>query len=142
MRIDGNDILAVHRAVSEAADRARAGHGPTLIEAVTYRIDAHTNADDDSRYRPEGEADAWAGLDPVDRLERRLLERGLLDEQTVAETAAEAAAFSAGLSARFATEPQADPREMFRHVYQYLPPHLREQAAQLDAELEAAGEGE
>ncbi|MGV4982337.1 thiamine pyrophosphate-dependent enzyme [Streptomyces sp. NRAIS4] len=141
-RIDGNDVLAVHRAVTEAADRARSGQGPTLIEAVTYRIDAHTNADDDTRYRPEGEAAAWAGLDPVDRLERRLLDSGVLDEQAIAATAADAAALCSGLSAQFSTEPQADPREMFRHVYHHLPPHLREQAAQLDAELAAAAEEE
>ncbi|MEU9132541.1 thiamine pyrophosphate-dependent enzyme [Kitasatospora sp. NPDC048540] len=142
VRIDGNDVLEVYRAVRDAADRARAGHGPTLVEAVTYRLDAHTNADDDTRYRPPGEAERWAGQDPVDLLERRLLAAGVLDRPAVAEAAAAAAAFAAGLSARFAEPPTGDPMEMFRHVYHHLPPHLREQSAQLAAELAATGKGE
>ncbi|MBB1244492.1 pyruvate dehydrogenase (acetyl-transferring) E1 component subunit alpha [Streptomyces durbertensis] len=142
VRVDGNDVLEVYHAVREAADRARSGGGPTLVEAVTYRLEAHTNADDDSRYRPEGEAEDWADRDPVVRLEERLLAEGVLDTEAVAEVEAAATAFAAELSARFDESPRRDPMELFQHVYHQLPPHLREQAARLAAELAAAHEEE
>ncbi|WP_371640949.1 thiamine pyrophosphate-dependent enzyme [Streptomyces virginiae] len=142
VRIDGNDVLQVYRAVHDAAERARAGHGPTLIEAVTYRIDAHTNADDDTRYRPAGEADVWAAQDPVDRLERDLLAAGVLDRAAADGIAAAADAFAGELSARFSAPPTGDPMQMFRHVYHHLPPHLREQSERLAAELAADGQGD
>ncbi|MFD6751675.1 thiamine pyrophosphate-dependent dehydrogenase E1 component subunit alpha, partial [Streptomyces anthocyanicus] len=76
--VDGNDALAVHQVLGEAIAHARAGGGPTLVEAVTYRIDAHTNADDATRYRGDSEVETWRGHDPVTLLERELTERGLL----------------------------------------------------------------
>ncbi|MEX0863309.1 MAG: pyruvate dehydrogenase (acetyl-transferring) E1 component subunit alpha [Acidimicrobiia bacterium] len=74
VRVDGNDVVAVMVAVQEAAERARSGKGPSLIEALTYRVGPHTTADDPSRYRDEGELVAWEERDPLDRV-RRLLER-------------------------------------------------------------------
>jgi pyruvate dehydrogenase E1 component alpha subunit len=132
-RVDGNDTQAVYCAVRDAAERARAGHGPTLIEAVTYRMDAHTNADDDSRYRPAEEARAWVDRDPVDVLERQLRAAGLLDDAAVARVAADADEFTTGIRAGFERLPHRDPvAELFQHVYSRLPPHLREQAAAVD----------
>ncbi len=141
-RVDGNDVLAVYRVVGEAVERARAGHGPTLVEALTYRMDAHTNADDASRYRPPAEVEAWRERDPVARLERHLWAVGALDDAGVAEIAAQAEDFAARLRERMNAEPVLDPLEMFRHVYAEPTPQLREQAALLSAELEAEREAQ
>lgn len=89
VRVDGNDVLAVYDAMKTAVERARAGEGPTLIEAVTYRKGSHTTADDAKRYRPADEVDEWTHhRDPLDRYTRLLKEEGLLskaDEQAWAE---------------------------------------------------------
>jgi pyruvate dehydrogenase E1 component alpha subunit len=81
--VDGNDVLAVYRVTREALERARSGGGPTLIEALTYRIGPHTTSDDPSRYRSEEEVEAWRARDPIDRYRRHLLAAGLVDEMTV-----------------------------------------------------------
>ncbi|MGX1508554.1 UNVERIFIED_CONTAM: 2-oxoisovalerate dehydrogenase E1 component alpha subunit [Streptomyces graminofaciens] len=138
VRIDGNDAAAVHTAVARAAHRARTGGGPTVVEALTYRIEAHTNADDDTRYRSAEEVAAWADKDPVARLEHRLLADGVLDEDTLAGITREAQDLTARLRRTFASPPRRDPAEMFQHVYHQPPPHLRSQAALLAAETAAA----
>jgi pyruvate dehydrogenase E1 component alpha subunit len=79
-RVDGNDVLAVYQATQEAASRARAGKGPSLLELVTYRMNPHSSSDDDGRYRREGEQEAWQERDPILRFERFLREQGVLDE--------------------------------------------------------------
>ena len=78
-RVDGNDVFAVYDKVKQAVDRARAGGGATLIEAVTYRILDHNSADSSAVYRTEDEADYWKTLDPVERFEKYLLANGILD---------------------------------------------------------------
>jgi len=80
LRVDGNDVLAVHAAVSWAADRARSNLGPTLIEFFTYRAEGHSTSDDPSGYRPAGEAKAWPLGDPVERLKAHLIALGEWDE--------------------------------------------------------------
>ncbi|MCK6531023.1 thiamine pyrophosphate-dependent enzyme [Myxococcota bacterium] len=75
--VDGNDAFAVYDATRRAVERARSGGGPSLIEAYTYRMGAHTTSDDPSRYRDEGVTAAWRPLDPVDRLRRWLERAGL-----------------------------------------------------------------
>jgi pyruvate dehydrogenase E1 component subunit alpha len=80
VRVDGNDVLAVYRAVSDAAALARSGGGPTFIECVTYRMGAHSTSDDPSRYRSEEEVQAWAKKDPILRLRRHLVYLELLDD--------------------------------------------------------------
>jgi 2-oxoisovalerate dehydrogenase E1 component alpha subunit len=133
--VDGNDVLAVFSVVHEAAERARRGEGPTLIEAVTYRMDAHTNADDATRYRDPAEVERWRRADPVARFERYLRHEGLLDDAGVATVAAEAEEFAASLRDRMNAEPELDPADLFTHVYAKPTPQLREQAAELAAEL-------
>ncbi len=81
LQVDGNDPLAVYRATKEAADRARAGDGPTLIEAVTFRMGMHTTADDPTRYRTEDSVEAWKAKDPLIRFKIYLTEKGLWDEE-------------------------------------------------------------
>ena len=72
VRVDGNDVVAVHSVTSWALDRARRGEGPTLVEAYTYRMGPHTTSDDPTRYRPADEEACWRALDPIDRLGRLL----------------------------------------------------------------------
>ena len=76
IQVDGNDLFAVYEAVKEAADRARSGGGPTLIEAVTYRRGPHTTSDDPNRYRDPAEVEEWARRDPIERVRIYLSEHG------------------------------------------------------------------
>lgn len=138
--VDGNDAVAVHQVLTEAVARARRGGGPTLVEAVTYRIDAHTNADDATRYRAAGEVETWRAHDPILLIERELTERGLLDEDTRSAAAEAAETMAADLRERMNADPVLDPMDLFSHVYAEQTAQLREQAAQLRAELDAEGE--
>jgi pyruvate dehydrogenase E1 component alpha subunit len=90
--VDGNDVLAVYAVSQWAIERARSGGGPTLVEALTYRIGAHTTADDPRRYQPPEEIDAWRRLDPLPRFRRYLERRGLWDADAETEAATEALA--------------------------------------------------
>ncbi|MFF0184763.1 pyruvate dehydrogenase (acetyl-transferring) E1 component subunit alpha [Streptomyces sp. NPDC005244] len=139
--VDGNDALAVHQVLGEAIAHARAGGGPTLVEAVTYRIDAHTNADDATRYRGDSEVETWRGHDPVALLERELTERGLLDEAALKAVRDDAEVMAADLRERMNQDPVIDPMDLFAHVYARPTPQLLEQQAQLRAELEAEADG-
>jgi TPP-dependent pyruvate/acetoin dehydrogenase alpha subunit len=89
VRVDGNDVLAVHEVVQAAAGRARSGEGPTLINAVTYRWEGHTMSDPQA-YRTREEVDAWKKQDPIARFEKELLERGVLTEAQARQTEQEA----------------------------------------------------
>ncbi|GEC08137.1 pyruvate dehydrogenase E1 component subunit alpha [Streptomyces spinoverrucosus] len=140
--VDGNDAAAVHEVLTDAVQHARVGGGPTLVEAVTYRVEAHTNADDDKRYRADSEVDAWRDHDPIALMERELTERGWLDEAGVRAAREDAEALAADLRARLNQDPELDPMDLFAHVYAQPMPQLREQRAQLRAELEAGQEGE
>ncbi|WP_030270036.1 pyruvate dehydrogenase (acetyl-transferring) E1 component subunit alpha [Streptomyces sp. NRRL B-24484] len=138
--VDGNDAPAVHAVLTEAFERARSGGGPTLVEALTYRIEAHTNADDATRYRQDDEVAAWREHDPILLMERHLRPLGVLDDTLVQDAADEAEALAARMRAEFHEDPQLDPMSLFAHVYAEPTPQLREQAAQLAAELAAEAE--
>jgi 2-oxoisovalerate dehydrogenase E1 component alpha subunit len=130
--IDGNDAACVYTTVRAAIENAARGDGPTLIEARTYRIEPHTNADDAGRYRDAGEVQQWLAKDPIRRLETYLRSTGPLDDP-----AAEADRFAADVRTRMADDPPLDPREMFDTVYATPTPALIRQRADLLAELEA-----
>ncbi|GAA2085325.1 pyruvate dehydrogenase (acetyl-transferring) E1 component subunit alpha [Streptomyces albiaxialis] len=138
--VDGNDAVAVHEVLTEALDRARQGGGPTLVEAVTYRLEAHTNADDATRYRTDDEVSAWRAHDPVTLLESELRGRGLLDEADVREAAEAAERRAADMRERMNRDPELDPMDLFAHVFAEQTAQLRAQADQLRAELAAAEE--
>ncbi|MBP2403870.1 pyruvate dehydrogenase (acetyl-transferring) E1 component subunit alpha [Streptomyces syringium] len=138
--VDGNDAAAVHQVLSEAMRRARSGGGPTLVEAVTYRIDAHTNADDATRYRPDAEVEMWRGHDPILLLEQELTSRKLLDEAGMEAERQAAERMAADLRERMNQDPLLDPMDLFTHVYAEQTVQLREQADRLRAELAAAEE--
>ncbi len=138
--VDGNDAAAVYAAVQRAVTSAARGGGPALIEALTYRIEAHTNADDATRYRPRGEVEGWLARDPVSRIRRYLLSRGLLDEAAVSGLDAEAEAEAATLRQRMNTATEPDPAGLFRHVYAEQTPALHWQQQELFWELAAVEE--
>ncbi|MEU9166874.1 pyruvate dehydrogenase (acetyl-transferring) E1 component subunit alpha [Streptomyces sp. NPDC048420] len=138
--VDGNDAAAAHEVLTAAVRHARAGGGPTLVEAITYRVDAHTNADDATRYRGDAEVETWRGHDPIALLEHELTERGLIDEAGIEAVRQDAEEFAAGLRERMNQDPVLDPMDLFAHVYAEPTPQLREQRDRLRAELAAEGE--
>ncbi|MFD0683483.1 pyruvate dehydrogenase (acetyl-transferring) E1 component subunit alpha [Actinomadura fibrosa] len=138
-QVDGNDLVAVLAVLTEAVRYARAGDGPFLVEAHTYRMDAHTNADDASRYRDAEEVERWESADPIARLETYLRDRGLLSAADVAAAGEAAEEFAARLRDRMSAEPDTEPAELFEHVFAEPTPQLREQRARLLAELSAEG---
>jgi 2-oxoisovalerate dehydrogenase E1 component alpha subunit len=134
-QVDGNDLVAVLAVLADAVAHARDGQGPVLVEAHTYRLEAHTNADDATRYRDEEEVRRWNAADPLPRLEAYLRGRGLLTDEDVAAAQAEAEAYAAGLRTRMSAETDPDLLELFDHVYAEPTPQLLEQRGQLAAEL-------
>ncbi|QMU74445.1 pyruvate dehydrogenase (acetyl-transferring) E1 component subunit alpha [Streptacidiphilus sp. PB12-B1b] len=138
--VDGNDAVAVHSVLSDAVAHARSGKGPVLVEAITYRLEAHTNADDAGRYRTPDEVAGWQQRDPLPLMERHLREAGVLGDAEVEQAAAEAEALADRMRAMFHVKPELDPLSLFTHVYAEPTPQLREQAAQLAAELAADAE--
>ena len=135
-RCDGNDVLATHAVMRKAVDRARRGEGPSLVEAVTYRMEAHTTADDPTRYRSDDELAEWKARDPIARFETFLEGRGLLDDGSRATLDAEAEALATRLREAVYDAPHGDPTELFDHVYVEPPASYAEQRAQLQAELD------
>ena len=129
--IDGNDAAAVHAAVSAAIARAAAGEGPTLIEALTYRVEAHTTADDATRYRDSAEVQAWLARDPITRLAAYLTSQGLLDEAAVARLDAEAEELAGRLRDWAGREAAVNPDDLFDHVYASPTAALEHQRAAL-----------
>jgi pyruvate dehydrogenase E1 component alpha subunit len=129
--VDGNDFLALYQIISDAVERARAGNGPTLIEAITYRLGAHTTADDPTKYRDAEEVAYWAKRDPLIRFRNFLTNQKLLtkseDEQLHEEVAAE---IQAAVEAYEALEPQT-PDQLFELVYASPPRQLQRQKSRL-----------
>lgn len=140
VRVDGNDVIAVREVVGEAIERARRGEGPTLVEAVTYRLADHTTADDASRYRSDAEVSEHWKREPVARLRELLVQRGAWGrEQEEALLAECAAAIDAAVEAYLGTAPRP-PESMFDHLYATLPDALASQRAEV-AQLGGGGDG-
>jgi len=131
VQVDGNDLFAVYEAVHDAAERARAGGGPTLIEAVTYRIGPHTTSDDPKRYRSDDEVSEWKRRDPLERVRIYLAERGAWDEEWQATIEAEAAAEIDRAIELAENMPPLGPGEILDAMFETLPPHLERQRAEL-----------
>ncbi len=137
-RVDGNDVAAVLAVLGGAIDRARSGGGPTLVEAHTYRMQAHTNADDDTRYREREEVQAWIARDPLTRLRAHLTDADLLDEAAEEQIAAGAEEIAAALRAALNADSDLDPEDLFRFVTAERSPQLEEQWQLLRGEIERA----
>jgi TPP-dependent pyruvate/acetoin dehydrogenase alpha subunit len=114
-RVDGNDVLAMHAAVTEAAERARAGDGPTLIEALTYRQKGHSRSDP-ATYRPEGELERWLERDPIRLAEQALAGAGV-DRSELEQIREDAQRAVAEALERAKEWPDPDPESRFEHVY-------------------------
>lgn len=136
-QVDGNDAAALLAVVRDAYAHARAGHGPVLIEAHTYRMEAHTNADDATRYRTADEVDGWTGQDPIVRLQAYLVAQGHLDDARIQEVRDEAEALAADLRTRMNAEPVVEPLELFDHVYAEPTSQLLEQRAMVRSEIDS-----
>ncbi len=124
IQVDGNDVMAVYKAVSDAI--ASSSTGPTLIECVTYRMSMHTTADDPTKYRPEQDLEEWKKKDPIDRLRKYLVAKGLWDDSKEKAMADEQLA-AINDAVKKAEEFKPDPASMFENVYSYIPEVLAEE---------------
>jgi len=127
VRVDGMDALAVYRTTRDAAGRAREGQGPTMIEAVTYRLGPHSSSDDPARYRDEAEVATWRARDPIARFRKYLEHAGWWDEGREARLEQEIGdeITHAIQEAERAGPPGID--TLFTDVYETMPAHLREE---------------
>ncbi|PSM45333.1 pyruvate dehydrogenase (acetyl-transferring) E1 component subunit alpha [Streptomyces dioscori] len=144
VRVDGNDVVACHAATHEALAHARAGGGPTFIEAVTYRRNPHTTSDDDLRYRSDSENDDWASRDPLDRLRAHLTGAGSsteTDDAFLTELEQEEQRLAERLRSGCRTLPVPTPATPFLHTLATMPAGLERQMTEHLAFV-AAGEGE
>jgi pyruvate dehydrogenase E1 component alpha subunit len=135
IRVDGNDPLACYAVTAEAAQRARAGGGPTLIEAVTYRMGPHTTSDDPTRYRSQAEVEHWAVLDPIPRYRNYLRHVGVWTERLDERVQAKSARMRTELRDAVVEAPDIAVTEMFDTTYADITPELVEQRQQLLTEL-------
>jgi acetoin:2,6-dichlorophenolindophenol oxidoreductase subunit alpha len=128
-QVDGNDVLAVHDAVAEAVERARAGGGPSLIEARTYRWHGHNEGEEafSGPYRPKDEIEAWKGKDPIPAYAARLVEWGVLTQEDVVRVDAEETQ-RVDDAVEFAQQsPLPDPEEALMHLYFEERPRLQQE---------------
>ncbi|MAG63876.1 hypothetical protein CMO84_10190 [Candidatus Woesearchaeota archaeon] len=127
IKVDGNDVLAVHQVVSEALERARSGEGPTLVEAETYRMGGHSTSDDPSKYVPKEILDQWAALDPIKRLRGYLESRELWTQEWEDELVARLSAEHAAAAKEAEAEAPPGLETIFSDVFESLPDHIRKQ---------------
>lgn len=131
VQVDGCDAIAVYRAVKSAVEKAAAGGGPTLIEALTYRYGAHTTSDDPSKYRSAQEAQTWRERDPIPRLQKQLREWGLWDDEQESACLTEVDATVSSAIAAMEAMPPTPPEQMFEHIYKEMTPQLARQQEEL-----------
>ncbi|MGE0199611.1 MAG: thiamine pyrophosphate-dependent dehydrogenase E1 component subunit alpha [Candidatus Melainabacteria bacterium] len=133
VRVDGNDVIAVYQATKLAADRARRGEGPTLLELLTYRSGSHSSSDDPTRYRSREEMDLWKSRDPIERMKHYMQQLGLWSEEY--ETRIwEEIRFKINQATNEAEQrPQPRWESIFENVYEGMPPHLQAQCDELIA---------
>jgi pyruvate dehydrogenase E1 component alpha subunit len=135
IRVDGNDIFASYVAAKAAIDKARSGGGPTLIEAVTFRLGAHTTADDPRRYRTDAEVEQWRKREPLVRFEKYLREKRIINDSLVAQVKSEAERAVEETVAQVEAVPLPTPGDMFAYMFSEMPPNLKEQLALLNESL-------
>lgn len=143
IQVDGNDLLAVWAAATEAVERARSGGGPTLIECVTYRMAVHTTADDPKRYRSEKEVARWRQRDPLDRFNKYLVDKGLLSEEKIAAVESDVREKIQGCVDRAEEQMKSfgNPLDMFEHAYERMPAYLEQQREAFARETETVTTG-
>ena len=137
VRVDGNDVLATYAVTRAALDNARIGQGPTLIEAYTYRMGAHTTSDDPTRYRIASEVESWQAKDPIARLRAFLTKQQLADDDFFTDTDESARVQAVSLRERVLAMPEPRPLTMFDHVYPTGSPEVEEQREEYARYLES-----
>ncbi|MFW6321549.1 MAG: pyruvate dehydrogenase (acetyl-transferring) E1 component subunit alpha [Halohasta sp.] len=144
VQVDGMDPLAVYSVTRQAIEKAKSPDDgelrPTLIEAVQYRFGAHTTADDPSVYRDDAEVDAWRAKDPIARLEAFCRDRGLLDDEAIAEIQETVRSRVADAIEAAESTARPGPEELFDQAYAAVPPELDRQYAALEALRERYGD--
>jgi pyruvate dehydrogenase E1 component alpha subunit len=130
-QVDGNDVIAVRHVVGEAVERARRGEGPTLVEALTYRLSDHTTADDASRYRDDAEVSARWKEDPIARLRNYLSEAGHWTKEAEEALIEDCGTRVEAAADEYLATPALSPAAMFDHLYAELPKALESQRAEV-----------
>ncbi|MGB8650474.1 MAG: pyruvate dehydrogenase (acetyl-transferring) E1 component subunit alpha [Mycobacteriales bacterium] len=141
VRVDGNDVLATYAVTRSALDAARTGQGPTLIEAFTYRMGAHTTSDDPTRYRLASELEAWKLKDPLERMKSFLYKQQIVDAAFFEKVEADADELAARIRKGCLEMPDPDPLSMFEHVYDESTPLLAEEREALGSYLAGFADG-
>jgi pyruvate dehydrogenase E1 component alpha subunit len=134
--VDGNDIFAVYGACKEAVERARNGGGPTLIEAVTYRMGAHTTNDDPTKYRDSSEVELWKGKNPILRFKMYLINKGIWNEEKDIQLNKEIESYVMGIFKKVEATGNIELEDIFKYQYGEMPKNLREQYVEYKAYLE------
>jgi pyruvate dehydrogenase E1 component alpha subunit len=137
VRVDGNDVFACLAVTRKAMQAAREGQGPTLIEAFTYRMGAHTTTDDPTRYRLAAELEAWKLKDPVERVKAYLVRTGAADQAFFEAIDAEAADVGRGVRQGCLAMPDPEPMAIFENVYSEPTELLRTEREQFAAYLDS-----
>jgi 2-oxoisovalerate dehydrogenase E1 component alpha subunit len=136
IRVDGNDVLAVLAVTRAALQNAREGNGPTLVEAYTYRMGAHTTSDDPTRYRLSDELESWKLKDPIARMKAYLARNGLADQAYFDALEKESDELAVHVRQGCLEMPDPEPLSIFDHVYAERHPLLEEERAQFAAYLD------
>jgi pyruvate dehydrogenase E1 component alpha subunit len=139
LQVDGNDALAMYKAVKEALDRARAGEGPSFIEAVTYRLMMHTTADDPTKYRTKEDEEVWWKRDPIPRFRNYLEKKGIWDGGMEEKLRAEVKAEVESAVQEFEAATDFKPDAPFDHVFGTPHPEIERQRAEFLEELRKEG---
>jgi pyruvate dehydrogenase E1 component alpha subunit len=132
--VDGNDVLASYKAMKAAVDKARSGGGPTLIEALTYRMGGHSSSDDPTKYRSAEEVELWKARDPIGRFRTYLMKKGLLTDQEDSKMREEVENELVGTIKESEKVPPPTAYSMFTDVYAEMPWHIKEEADELARE--------
>jgi 2-oxoisovalerate dehydrogenase E1 component alpha subunit len=135
VRVDGNDVLATYAVTRKALDNARTGQGPTLVEAFTYRMGAHTTSDDPTRYRLATELEAWKLKDPLERMKAFLYKQQIVDASYFEGVEHDADELAARIRKGCLEMPDPDPMSMFDAVYDETTPLLLQQKAEFETYL-------
>lgn len=125
--VDGNDIFAMYAVTKKAVERAREGHGPTLIEAYTYRLGAHTTSDDPTKYRKDEEVEEWKPKDPIRRFETYLLNEGIIDDEYIEKLKEELETEVTATFEAIENNSDTEVEDIFKYHYEEMTPQLQEQ---------------
>lgn len=131
IQVDGMDVFAVIKAMNDAVEKARNGNGPTLIECYTYRMCDHSTSDDALKYRTKEELELWSKKDPIERLEKYMRKKGLLDDSYKEAVANNSKNIIEKAVSEFEKFPAPDPKDIFKYVFVEMTLHQKEEMEEL-----------